>query len=186
MNNKLFPPGLVILVKKDYGHWMFFLLALLLAAVLTNVISSGLLHYFGIDDISGYAFILKMVFFLICIFITGYFAFLLETTLKDSKFKMRFDQIVLFDDYLIGEIRTRRGSIEEKLKFTDIQHFIQEANDYVSLTLKDDFSPTGLIEVDYNRKQDYKMNRKLTKIQKKELVSFLNDQIKNHSEIKQV
>jgi len=99
---------------------------------------------------------------------------------------MRFDQIILFEDYLIGEIRTKGGTVEEKLKFTDIVHFIQEEDGCVSLTFKDDFSPVGIIKMDYNRRQDYKMSRKLSKIQKKELVSFLNIQVKNHLDIKHI
>ena len=187
MNNKQFPSGLVILVKKDYWGIVFFIISILISVVLTNIISPSALQYFGIVEYSAYAFILRIVLcFGITIFFGAISSRLQPVLFRDSEFRMRFDQIILFEDYLIGEIRTKGGSTEEKLKFTDIVHFIQDVNDDVSLTLKDDFSPNGLIIVDYNRKQDYKMSRKLTKLQKKELVQFLNDQIKKHSEIKQV
>jgi hypothetical protein len=187
MDSKQFAPGIVILVKKDYGSLIFFLLSVLIAIGLTNLMCPSVLKYFRIREYSGYAIILRIVFWLICIGVCGTIAFWFQPALfKNSEFRMRFDQIILFEDYLIGEIRTKGGTVEEKLKFTDIVHFIQEEDGCVSLTFKDDFSPVGIIKMDYNRRQDYKMSRKLSKIQKKELVSFLNIQVKNHLDIKHI
>jgi hypothetical protein len=176
--NNLFKSGEVIMVKKSYGFMGFFVISAVLA-----FLSTQLLKMVGVPDI----FYVMGPISVILLFV---FAFVLQLIFQDriypdSRPGERFDDIVLFDDYLLGRIKLRGGDYGEyKMEFSEIKYVIQENQEEVRIALKEE-GKSGMLE--WNPKiveghpQDYLISKKLTKQQRKELVNYLNSRIKEYS-----
>ncbi len=169
--NKLFKSGDVILFKKNYG-WGTMMFLIILIGIFLNM---AVVTLFGVPN--DY---LIAIMDLILIIVLGLIwqKFFREKFFPNAAFGMRYDDIVLFDEYLIGRLLTRIGKEEEKIQFNDIQHIVQERNNEIIITFKKDFKSGIWVQMDKNRSQDYIIASNLTKNQKRELVNYLNERIK--------
>jgi hypothetical protein len=173
---KLFKSGEVILTKKTYGKINAFYISIGISVVLATITNGFIVKL----DTDGW--LMLIIFFALVLFII-YNGFIQQKIFPQSTDGYRYDSIVLFDDYLIGRIHISK--IEDKIEFSNIKHIVKEESNEIRITF------IGLIsghdnmntELIINPTQGYEFSRKLSRIQKRALVNYLNERIKEKSKI---
>jgi hypothetical protein len=175
-NQNLFKSGQVILQQKNYGNG-----TIAIAIILIPMFALALFNKIGLPNEYYYSIPL----YVLCAFIVFWIAvtYIQPWFYPDSKSWRRYDDIVLFDDCLLGRFKGGK-IIEEKIEFDSIKYIIQESDNEVNITLI--HSEKAILKLNTNifkgETQDYKFSNSLSKSQKKELVSYLNDRIKQQKD----
>jgi len=175
-NDKLFKAGEIILEKKQYG----FTTVIVISIAMAGLIFLPILNKFDLPYIIFFRVLVLVITIIICTF--SYDRFIKEKIFPNSEFLKRYEDIVLFDNHLLGRMNP---SLEDKIEFKDIKHITNEGNNIVSITFNEEFKHRDFYGWKYlpknNLIQDYKISVKLSKLQKKELVDYLNERIKSEN-----
>ena len=100
----------------------------------------------------------------------------------NSEYGMRYQSITLFDEYLVGRLDFSSELFDDKIEFKDIKDINQKGKNEIIITFNEEFKPSSSdLKLIDNRIQDYEINNKLSKLQKKELVNYLNERIKSEN-----
>jgi hypothetical protein len=170
---KLFNSGEKILTSKNYG----FGLAILSCLFLSVLIVGGIVE---IGMPKKWFFTLPLIIIIGLFFMWIFLEYLQEKIFPDSAFGKRYDDIVLFDGFLVGRIETRGGTIEDKIEFQNIQYITKESDRVIKITFNDEFESESYqmnLALKNNKTQDYLISNLLSRKQKKEIVNYLNDLI---------